>query len=353
MNAIPTSPEEEQQKPAELTGRQALLQEIGCKLSQSRSASGESIEEAVRKLKIRKSHLQALENGHWEKMPDDVYVLGFLRQYSQYLGIDISDETHRLKNDQYALTKPLTFPDPPVAPSRRWAWLAGAAFVLLFILFNITTENKNMDNHAVAESPEHTAAVESTAEPDPSMPSTHQNKTIDDAAQTAMPATFTETAAETPSAERPSKVSAIDANVTEKPVTEKAAPAEQAVTEMIPVPEPELAAPHGEEKPVTAQTQAANATMHHFRFDAVGSPVWLQISRPDQSGAGKGSLLKEVLLQPGLHTTIHAPTESLWITCGNAPALRISVDGTVFAAAGSLGIGKKVLRDYRFSIGRN
>jgi len=354
MNAIPASPEQEQ-NPAELTGRQALLQEIGCKLSQSRSASGESIEEAVRKLKIRKSQLQALENGDWQKMPDDVYVLGFLRQYSQYLGIDISDETHRLKNDQYALTKPLTFPDPPVAPSRRWAWITGAAFVLLFILFNITTETKNIHHHDVVESPEHAATGEAIAEPADaadSKPSTHSNETIADSFKPITP----DSAAETQSVEPPAKVSVthatavINGAVTETPVSKKAAPAGQSVSEMISVSEPELVDSQGKPATATVQAQVTNATMHHFRFDAVGSPVWLQISRPDASGAGKGGLLKEVLLQPGLHTTIHAPTESLWITCGNAPALRISVDGTVFAAPGSLGIGKKVLRDYRFSI---
>jgi len=171
MNTVPNQPEEDQLAPSELTGRQLLLQEIGNKLSQSRSDSGKSLEEAVRKLKIRKSHLLALENGNWEQMPDDVYVLGFLRQYSQHLHVDLSDEMHRLKNDQYALTKPLTFPDPPVAPSRRWAWVAGAAFVLLFILFNITTEKQNMDNDDTVKAPEHSAKSGSATEPAAGIPS--------------------------------------------------------------------------------------------------------------------------------------------------------------------------------------
>ncbi|MFQ5519585.1 MAG: RodZ domain-containing protein, partial [Mariprofundus sp.] len=74
------------------------------------------------------------------------------------------------------------------------------------------------------------------------------------------------------------------------------------------------------------------------------------ISLPDDSGQAKGRLLKEVLLQPGYHANIREKTETLWITCGNAPSLRIKVDGEVIAAKGSLGSGKKVLRDYRFSI---
>jgi len=355
-------PSGEQQKPAELTGREALLHDIGCKLSQSRAASGDSIEEAVRKLKLRKSHLMALENGNWDKMPDDIYVLGFLRQYSQYLHVDLTDEIHRLKNDQYTLTKPLTFPDPPVAPSRRWAWLAGAAFVLLFILFNVATENQRSHHQDAADS----AGLETTVEPtldaaavlqsqdnsqtaaDPLQSNPVQSNPVQtDPIQTNRP--------DAPATASPSANPAIiatpapDPPRSETPVAEAAEPAMPA-TEIIATAasEPTMVQKQAASAPVPAQ--AVNST-HSFRFDAVGSPVWLQVSRPDQSGLGKGNLLKEVLLQPGFHTTIHVQTASLWITCGNAPALRITVDGNLFAAAGSLGIGKKVLRDYHFSIG--
>jgi cytoskeletal protein RodZ len=353
MNEIPACPEEQQQQPTELTGRQALLHEIGSKLSQSRSTSGESIEQAVRKLKLRKSHLQALENGDWDNMPDDVYVLGFLRQYSQYLGIDLSDELHRLKNNQYALTKPLTFPDPPVAPSRRWAWIAGTAFVVLFILFNITTEKQHMDKQDIDAASAPATAVEPAADTASGMQASDKIVAAGGAAQRVILPSADQAAAETQPEPSPAdnspinKAPAIKTAVTATSGDEERAPAIPAATDSA------LAAPHHKAQTAPAQRPGVNTTMHRFRFDAVGSPVWLQISRPDQSGSGKGSLVKEVLLQPGFHTTIHAQSESLWITCGNAPALRISVDGSVFAAAGSLGTGKKVLRDYRFSIGRD
>ncbi len=341
MSEIPTAPEEEQQP---LTGRQALLYEIGEKLSQSRAASGETIEKAVRKLKIRKSHLLALEHGNWDNMPDDIYVLGFLRQYSQYLGVDLSDELHRLKNDQYALTKPLTFPDPPVAPSRRWAWLTGAAFVLLFILFNIASENPHMDRQpdiSKASAPATPADI-----PDDTATNTASSvpaKDIDSPVEhTSAPVTLPPSDKKPVSSPTKTDLAVTDAATAATTADEESIALKQPADESKPVP------PH---KSTTAvQIPNANAAMHRFRFDAVGSPVWLQISRPARSGNGKGSLIKEVLLQPGFHTTIHVRSDALWITCGNAPALRISVDGRVFAAAGSLGTGKKVLRDYRLNI---
>jgi len=306
---------------AEPTARQKLLQEIGRKLTEAREACQQSIEKPARKLKLQKRHLEALESGNWDAMPDDVYVLGFLRQYSHYLHVDLSDEIHRLKNDQYTLTKPLTFPDPPVAPSRQWAWIAGSAFALLFIIFNVMTGDYISDNSSDTEL----------------TPTPLETIITSDTMSDENPATeLTDSSIQSPAPLQP----ATTAPVTSIP-PRKDIPASESV------PSAESAQP-----PAHAKSQLTTGK-HLFRFDAVGSPVWLQISLPNKNGKGKGRLLKEVLLQPGLHISIRAETDTLWITCGNAPALRISVDGNVAAAEGSLGKGKKVLRDYPFSIRGN
>ncbi len=298
---------------AEPTARQALLQEIGRKLTQAREACQQSIDKPARKLKLQKRHLGALESGNWDTMPDDVYVLGFLRQYSHYLNVDLSDEIHRLKNNQYTLTKPLTFPDPPVAPSRQWAWIAGIAFILLFIVFNVTTGDYTSDNNSDVEltsTPLETSDATTDANPAPEA---------------------TDSIKHSPAPVQP---------VTTTPVSKETSSSETVL-------------PTKPAKPVKHSKPQQAASKHLFRFDAVDSPVWLQISLPNKNGTGKGKLLKEVLLQPGLHVSIKAETNTLWITCGNAPALRITVDGVVAAAKGSLGTGKKILRDYPFSIRRN
>ena len=97
-------------KPAEesITTRQSLLNEIGRKLREARELRGESINEPARTLKLSRPNLLALEAGEWGQLPDEVYALGFLRQYSKYLQVDISHEMELLKNDQFRLTKPLT-----------------------------------------------------------------------------------------------------------------------------------------------------------------------------------------------------------------------------------------------------
>jgi len=336
------APEDKQTRAVEPTDRQSLLRAIGQKLLQSREASGQSIDDAVRRLKLQKRHLQALENGNWEHLPDDVYVLGFLRQYAQYLHVDLCDEIHRLKHDSYALTKPLTFPDPPVAPSRRWAWLTGGAFILLFILFNIATENT--DDTAMVKSPPIAAVNDLPTVDIADAPISDDSASASD----STPATMS-----VPTA-IPTETSTVSKAVKPvPPAIDATAPAATHANSTQTGENTPTITPKSGTTPPASGTPVQQVVRHAFRFDAVGSPVWLQISMPDRSGTKKGRLLKEVLLQPGFHTTIHTRTASLWITCGNAPALRIVVDGTVFAAKGSLGAGKKVLRDYRFDIGHN
>ncbi|MCC8371691.1 MAG: helix-turn-helix domain-containing protein [Rickettsia endosymbiont of Pseudomimeciton antennatum] len=56
-------------------------------LKQARIESGKTLEEISAYLKIRKQYLVALEEGDLNSMPAEVYVKGYLKLYSNYLGI--------------------------------------------------------------------------------------------------------------------------------------------------------------------------------------------------------------------------------------------------------------------------
>ena len=319
-------PDEAMPAEAGLTPRQALLKEIGRRLTEARQARGEPLSRAVRSLKLRQIHLEALESGDWASLPDDVYALGFLRQYSAYLSLDLSEDIQRIKNDQYSLTRPLTFPDPPVAPSRRWSWIAAVAFIILFIAFNIIDLEQLSSPSPSPEKQEEQAVMPATpaepAAPEPAAPIEETPAAPADESPATNEAAETD---ETPSAE---------SEPTAPPAPEALPVAQQAT------PETATAAPADEQTP----------TVHQFRFEAVGDAVWLQVFLPDASGQAKGELRKEVLLQAGSSFTISEPVESLWITCGNPFALQISADGQVKAEAGTLGPAGKVLRDHQFRI---
>ncbi len=376
-----TPPQQDESKEL-ISGRQLLLHEIAHKLEEARAAKKQPITKPERKLKIPANHLRALENGNWDTLPDDVYVIGFLRQYSKYLGVDLSNEIERLKNTDYTLTKPLTFPDPPVSPSRLWAWIAGGAFVVLFITFNVISSDDEQQEatSSPANAVAHTADqnhAQSSDEKSVTPPAVKkEEKTIAKTAKpekapaaiadaskmtTAKPTTSKTAPTVKPAAitEAPKVKKAVEAAA--KPAVKSAATpikktivatAKPAVKAVATVSKNKLQSPLMDHpKP---QTKApANASRHVFRFEAVGAPIWMQVFLPNAAGDGKGRLLKEMLLQAGQSANIRYATESLWITCGNALALRIKVDKKLAAEPGSLGDGKKVLRDYRFDINKH
>jgi hypothetical protein len=61
---------------------------IGPALRKARETRRKTIEEAARDTRIRPEYLQALEREAFQTLRGDVYVRGFLRSYSSYLGLN-------------------------------------------------------------------------------------------------------------------------------------------------------------------------------------------------------------------------------------------------------------------------
>lgn len=62
--------------------------QVGELLRQKRMEMNVSLKEAESATSIRSSYLQAIEEGHTEKLISPVYAQGFIRQYAAYLGLD-------------------------------------------------------------------------------------------------------------------------------------------------------------------------------------------------------------------------------------------------------------------------
>ena len=74
------------------------MESIGLKLKTSREALGYSIEQIARETNIAKNYLNALEAEDFETFPGETYLLGFLRNYSEYLGIDPEEMINLYRN---------------------------------------------------------------------------------------------------------------------------------------------------------------------------------------------------------------------------------------------------------------
>ena len=61
---------------------------IGQVLEQARDRAGLEIADVEEQTKIRAKYLRALESESWDELPSSAYAKGFLRTYSQLLGLD-------------------------------------------------------------------------------------------------------------------------------------------------------------------------------------------------------------------------------------------------------------------------
>jgi cytoskeletal protein RodZ len=64
------------------------VQHLGTLLKRRRTDLGISLKQVAEATKIRIEHLEAIEEGEFDKLPADVYTKGFIRNYSQYLELD-------------------------------------------------------------------------------------------------------------------------------------------------------------------------------------------------------------------------------------------------------------------------
>lgn len=257
--------------------REELLCRLGAQLKKVREEKSLSIPEVAQSLKLRQIYLAALESGNWDEMPGEVYAIGFLKQYAAFLSVDVSDEIAKLKSEEYQLTKPLTFPDPAIAPRKSWVIVAALVFVVLFILFNMIG----------SDTPEQSGTI--------------------------LPP-----------------------------------PVEQQMEEMLPAEAPEEAVEPSDAMQAQSAPQEATAALHTYRFTAVDSECWIQVSLPVAGDEEIPELIEEVLLKPGETLKLEHDAPYLLVTTGNAAALQVSIDDKTVAEAGSLGKENKVIRNRKF-----
>jgi cytoskeleton protein RodZ len=90
--------------------RAEILTQIGAQIQLEREQKGLTIAQLHARTFIPMYHLQALEGGHVEQLPEDVYLRGFLRRIENALGLAVGSLIDKLPNESIA---------PSILPS--WA----------------------------------------------------------------------------------------------------------------------------------------------------------------------------------------------------------------------------------------
>ncbi|HIK28034.1 MAG: helix-turn-helix domain-containing protein [Oscillatoriaceae bacterium SKW80] len=68
--------------------RQERIRQIGKELRLARQARNLSLEQLHRQTLVSITHIEALETGNLERLPEDVYIRGFIRRVADALGLD-------------------------------------------------------------------------------------------------------------------------------------------------------------------------------------------------------------------------------------------------------------------------
>ena len=103
-------------------------------LRMARERAGYDLKDVATILRIKSSHLEALEAGRYKDLPGPTYVSGFLRTYADYLGLDRNEILARYREEiGLGSRQKLTFPTPNYERRvpRGWLVIAGLAVVAI------------------------------------------------------------------------------------------------------------------------------------------------------------------------------------------------------------------------------
>lgn len=118
----------------------APLETVGQDLHAARLRRGEDIASAARILKIRKDHLEALEEDRFSALPGRAYAVGFVRAYAGYLGLDPPQTVERFKQEiagRDEQSKTAGFPETREESRLPHGWVVIAAIVIALIAYGV------------------------------------------------------------------------------------------------------------------------------------------------------------------------------------------------------------------------
>lgn len=121
---------------------------LGEKLAKKRIALGYDIKDVEKVIRIRAKYIEAIENGNYDKLPPEVYVKGFIRNYAELLKLDptkvlrsyekergIIENMRKASENHSPIVKPIDTPKIVITP--KTLILSAVSLVALIIVVYI------------------------------------------------------------------------------------------------------------------------------------------------------------------------------------------------------------------------
>jgi cytoskeleton protein RodZ len=178
----------------------APLETVGQDLRAARQRMGEDLATVSRVLKIRKDHLESLEEDRFEDLPGRAYAVGFIRSYADYLGLDAVQCVERFKLEIAGRGEPALPVVQDVIDERKLphGWLVIAAVVTALIVYgayHLAMSADTLANQPVAAVPQQLAPkVAEAKKPAPPKPIQTMQQSVPAPAANTIPGTTLATA---------------------------------------------------------------------------------------------------------------------------------------------------------------
>ena len=108
--------------------------DVGALLRAARLRRGDNLRQVSNVLKIRYNYLESIENGRFDDLPGATYSTGFIRTYSEYLGLDGEELVSKLKAESNVLTDNTKLAFPAIIPEDG---IPGGLVVLIGLLITV------------------------------------------------------------------------------------------------------------------------------------------------------------------------------------------------------------------------
>ncbi len=292
---------------------------IGDILRKRREERGDDLQYIADNLYIRRAYLEALEKSQYDVLPADAYVIGFLRSYSSYLGLDSRDVINLYRAEMAGRrNKPQLSMPTPVTEGRTPSVIIMIAAAIVALLVYALWYGLSSSDRASVTAPPPLPTVTSESMPNPT--------TTD----TSKPAAYV-----TPIVVAPNSIASTSAGVSPPAVAATAVPAPNTTVNKAATPavvalsaQPSVTdiSPSADAKtPVAAKPQSVPAPL-------IATPVvsglvlraeqssWVLVTDHD------GNTVYDHVMKPG--DVYQVPEgQSLYLTVGNAPGIVVSENG--------------------------
>lgn len=173
--------------------QQAAQDRIGDVLRRVRERHRGDLQEIAEYLRIKHSFLVALENSRYSEIPADAYVIGFLRTYAEFLGLDGKEAIDRYRKEMEGRRrKPILTMPIPIGEGRAPSAMLVAGAAMAALLVYVVWYGVSSSDRAAATAPPVIASTQTGASDYQSIQASDSNLTLQPAPAEALAFTRSE-----------------------------------------------------------------------------------------------------------------------------------------------------------------